>query len=938
MRWRVETGRGLRRWLTVVIGACLLVGLSTGATGQAGDSVVARTILPPGNSMHVTPLDFAIGTATGNQDDFGPNVDDQREMYWNYEFKDGALATEPCDDPQTPRPGVQLCFDEWGVPISWGETGYDTWFGAGYGAAQIRLFLIDAARRMARGTLAALAGAGSVPADVEQRVLSYTEDELQAQFDGRSDEAKEAVHGYVDGVNAWIGEVLTTRVDRLPAEYVLLAATPAPLTVTDVVALGVLMTRTVASEGGTEMDNVAALRALESTFGEQDGRAIFQDFVWTEDRKAVVTVPASEGVFPRTSLDPSERDDVFDEMADFAATVPLELEEGPGTGDWPEPEPVALGDLDPGGIELPGGLDLSDLGLDVPSGATSLTGDEIAAQAAAALEAFRQRLSGGSFLVAIAPEKTADGSALLVSEPQLGYDPTLLMEAEVHGGGYHARGSTVAGLPVIGIGYTPDVAWALTTGNSKTIDSFIETTRPDSNGNGSPEYLHDGQWKEQECRDETVAYRQVAEGIPLGPSAFTNTVRVCRTIHGPIVASTDDGTKARSVQYAMWGRETESVEGILAWSRASTLEDFEAAMRHVTWNENTAYADRDGHIAYWHPGLHLERPERSDLRLPLPGTGEFDLGDPLPFEDLPQVVDPEQGFVANWNNKPAHGWGDGVGMGYSSYPAGHGHRVVNLVDQLAARDDWTFDDLRELDRVAASRDMRATEFMPLILELRDLGDLTDREQAALDVFADWDLSANGPGAGMQFDEANPPATVGSAASIFHVMMAALIDELFDAYRTPAYDLPDRLDSTSGHVYDVHPAYNFALRILEPTTSSLTPSRDYTGGRARHEILRAALNAALDELGAASAADVRNVRQPYRMATVCNPTGIVGVCIDMPFLERGTWIHFAGFGVDEAFAPAPPPDSDPDGTPATGGGLVLVAVAAAAAGVGLRRRV
>ncbi|MDX1509991.1 MAG: penicillin acylase family protein [Nitriliruptorales bacterium] len=920
----------------VALGATAMIAGVAPASGL-GDEIVARTILPPGNSLHFTLAGEAQGLVTGDPDDFGPNVDDQRELYWDYEFKDGALATEVCEDPQTPIDGVQLCFDEWGVPISWGEDTYTTWYGAGYGAAQIRLFLIDATRRTARGTLAEIAGPGSVAADVEARVLGYSEDELQAIVEARSEEAQTAVAGYIDGVNAWIQEVLTSRLDALPAEYEVLGAVPAPLTVPDVAAIGVLMTREVAAEGGTEMENVAALRALEAEFGTDEGRDIFQDFVWVEDAGASVSVPAEEGAFPRTTLDPAERGTVFEEMADFAATIPLELAEGPGTGDWPRPADGDIGDLDPSGDLLPG---FEAFG--------ALTAAEAAGMASASLEQWRQSLTGGSFLVVVAPHKTADNSALLISEPQLGYDPTLLMEAEVHGGGYHARGSTVAGIPVIGIGYTPDVAWALTTGNSKTIDSFIETTRPDSNGDGTPEYFHDGTWKEQECRDEVVAYRQAPEGVPVGPPTFSDTVTVCRTVHGPIVATTEDGTLARSVQYAMWDREVETVEGVLAWNRATNFEEFEAAMRQVTWNENTAYIGRDGHIAYWHPGLHLERPERGDLRLPMPGTGEYDLGDPLDFDDLPHAVDPAQGFLVNWNNKPAHGWGDGVGMSYSSYPAGRGHRVTNLINALSERDDWTFDRLRDLDRIAAETDMRATEFRHLILELLDEPDLTDREAAALAALEAWDGSANGDGAGMEFDRDTqyaadipiqavsdfpPPATVGPAASIFHVMMDELINELFDPYRTEAYDLPDRLDNSGRHVYDVNPALNFALRILDPSTSSLVPSRDYTDGRTAGEVLRAVLNRALDRLGVQDSEDVAGVREPYRMEVVCNPTGVVGPCGHMPFLERGTWIHFAGFGVSEAFAPAEPPQPEP--TPSTGGGFVLVGVLLAAAGLGLR---
>jgi penicillin G amidase len=873
-----------------------------GATGPAATvdlaaasayEMDALTVLPPGNSMRYTLDGQARGALTGDPADFGEHVDDQRAMYWDYDLKDGRFRAE-CDDPVVLRPGARYCLDDHGVPAVYGDTDADVWYAAGYAVAQLRLFLLDAIRRTARGTLAELTGPAGVPADVEARVLGYTDEELDAFYARLSEPARIALDSYVDGVNDYLADVLVgPRLDELPAEYVLLSAEPAPIDHRDVLAAGVLMTRTVASEGGTEMENVAALRALEDAFGVEHGRAIFQDLVWVEDEEATVTVPREEGDFPRTSASPAGREAAFHAMADRARSVPLELATGPGTGDLAPPVPVV------------GGL--------------AVAGADPVARAQAALEEWRQAMDGGSFLAVIAPERTADGSALLVSEPQLGYDPTLLVELEVHGGGYTARGVSVPGLPVVGIGYTDRVAWALTTGNAKTIDSFIEETR--RTDDGTLEYRHDGAWRPADCRTEEVAYRVAPEGVPVGPAVFTHEEEVCRTVHGPIVAMTEDGSAARSVQYHMWLRETDTVEGVLAWNRAKDLADFEAAMRLVTWNENTGYADADGRIAFWHPGLHRTRDPRTDLRLPIPGTGEFDLGDHLPFEALPHAVDPAQGYLANWNNKPAHGWLDGVGMSSTSLPAGRGQRVTNVIDAIEARDDWTFDALRDLDRYAAEHDMRATEFLPLLLALRDRDDLAVRERAALELLAGWDGSANGPGAQLWF-EPGSTATVGPANTVFEAVLDALVEDLLGPVALDTYDLVERQQRSGRHVYDVSPALNLVLRIVEPRASSLTPSRDYLRGREVGEVLVAALRTALDHLEVEEPDDLDGLRREYRMERVCSPTGgVVGPCVEMPFLERGTWIHLTGFrptGLpdepDHRDQPGRPDDRDRPGRP------------------------
>jgi penicillin G amidase len=670
--------------LVTAASAALLLLPTAGVHAQAGgahaaDTAVA-TVLPPGNSMTYTVDGQAAGAAGDDPGDFGPNVDDQRELYWSYGFKDGRFRPE-CDDPIVPREGVRVCADEgelvegesgYGVPAVYGDTAEDVWYGAGYAIARIRLFLIDAIRRTARGTLAELTGPGGVPADVAIRVTGYTDAELDEFFDGLSTDARTAIDAYIAGVNDRIAEVTTTERADLPAEYVLLGVEPAPIDRRDVLAAGVLMTRFVASEGGGEMANVAALQALESELGERAGRDAFLDLVWTEDDEATVTVPREEGLFPRVpGQTAAERDAAFEAMADWAVGLPLTIAEGSGTGAHPQPA--------------------------VPSGATVPTSADPAAVARQALEEWRRALSGGSWGAAIAPSRTADGSTLLVSEPQLGYDPTLLVELEVHGGGYDARGTTVPGLPVVGIGYGERTAWALTTGNSKTIDSFVVEVR---DADGVLEYRHDGVWKPAECRTEEVRYRAAVQGVPVPGDVFVESVEACRTVHGPIVALDLDAGLARSLQYAMWLREVDTIEGVLDWNRVDDLAGFTAAMRKVTWNENTLYADADGNIAYWHPGLHHVRDERTDLRLPIPGTGEFDHEGFLPFEQLPQSVNPAQGWLVNWNNKPAHGWLDGEGNGVTSLPAGRGHRATNVADQLAERGDWTFARLGELDRRA----------------------------------------------------------------------------------------------------------------------------------------------------------------------------------------------------------------------------------------------
>ena len=73
-----------------------------------------------------------------------------------------------------------------GVPHITGTTRYGTEFGAGYAAAQDRLWLMDVFRHVGRGQLTAFAGGAAANQGLEQqfwRNAPYTEADLQAQID-----------------------------------------------------------------------------------------------------------------------------------------------------------------------------------------------------------------------------------------------------------------------------------------------------------------------------------------------------------------------------------------------------------------------------------------------------------------------------------------------------------------------------------------------------------------------------------------------------------------------------------------------------------------------------------------------------------------------------------------------------------------------------------
>ncbi len=902
-----------RRRTALVAGTIATLSLLIGpAAGQSADTpppqeLRAGSSLPPGESGFTSVTAQAQGTASGDNADFGAHQDDQREQHWNVAHKPANFHAE--GTPEQPKDGVRIYRDSAGVPAVYGDTGRDVWWGAGYAAAQDRLFLMDAVRRTGEGTLAELTGSGDVPADVQARVLTYSDAEYDALEARLSPEARDAFQGYVDGANAWREKVIADP-RLLPAEYVLLSSVPEPFTVRGSLAGGVYITRYVASEGGNEMDNVAALRELTESLGRSVAHAVFTDLVWNDDAKAAVTIPASEGRFPNQPTPPGVRKAVFDRLADWAATLPPELASGPGTGAFPVP------DVPPASA---------------PTDARAPAVRVAAAKAAKALSEWRARIRGGSWGLAIGPSLTKDGNALLMSEPQLPFSyPSLLWEYEVHGGGYDARGVSVPGLPTVGIGWGERIAWALTTGYSKTIDSFVETVRGQP---GALEYLHDGTWKPADCRTETVNYRQAPEGVPVGPPVFTVTVPVCRTVHGPIVATSSDGTLARSVQYAIRDHEIDTVEGTLQWNRADTLAEFEDGVRKVSWNENVVYADADGHIAYWHPGRYPRRNPQSDQRLPVPGTGGYDFTGWLAFDEMPHVVDPAKGYLANWNNKPAVDWFDGIGTGDTSRPAGPVQRVVNINRVVESRRDWSFDSLPVLDRAVGSRDVRQELYLPLVRELSRTPGLSATERTAVGLLLGWRGDHFGPGA----DTSADLTTDGAAPALYDELVLAVRRQLFTGLLPDdgSDAILDRLAGVGSHKFDAPPLDNLAMRALRPSVSALGIGHDYLRGRAPLVVFREALADAVATLQK-TYPDITAARRDHPRTEIKSLTGVIGPpTTTMPYLDRGTWVHVVGFTGPGRRGPAGPPVR-PHPLPATGAPAAVTALAALITGAAVVR--
>jgi len=177
-------------------------------------------------------------------------------------------------------------------------------------------------------------------------------------------------------------------------------------------------------------------------------------------------------------------------------------------------------------------------------------------------------------------------------------------------------------------------------------------------------------------------------------------ITVRHSVHGPILAEKDE--KAIAVRIAGLDKPH-----LLAqqWdmSRSTNLSEFEDALKRMQLPMfNVIYADRDGHIMYLFNGLVPKRTE-GDWNFwqgIIPGDKSTTLWtETLPYNDLPRVVDPPNGWVQNANDPP---WTSTFPMvleqqNYPLYisPQGMFFRQQRSVQMLIEDNKITFDELVE---------------------------------------------------------------------------------------------------------------------------------------------------------------------------------------------------------------------------------------------------
>ncbi len=525
------------------------------------------------------------------------------------------------------------------------------------------MWQMDIIRHAARGEVSAILGEGTddvyLNYDIGWRTENYSEAERQKIFDDLDNkygaagaQVQAGLEAYTDGINKYIADVRAGTIGQ-PPEYIFRQVELEDWQITDSIAIGVLQLRDFGETAGTELRNAALLQDLKKRLGAEVGEGVFRDLVWTNDPESPVTVPAASGAFPSQDLGPVN------------------------------PKAVAI-----------------------PDNATELFG-KIARR-----ERSQQRVLGRiaphspkSNFLAVSAAESQTGNPLLYGAPQVGYDvPSFFWELDLHSPTLDVRGPAVPGVSLFpALGRSIDHAWSLTTGFSDGVDLRVEKLC-DPNGKkvkaNAKHYTFKGKCKKMTSRVETISSRAS------GGSTEDTKLTIYRTVHGPVFErSTVKGKPVALVrERSFWMNEWAAAVALsrLGASATDSIEEVQASLAEASMSFNVIYADHE-HIAAFHVGRYPLRAKGVDPKLPVWGTGKWEWKGTVPFEDLPKVIDPAQGWLANWNGKPSTGWNNGD---ESFWGAGQrGHLLTSKMEALVeGGKKATLSDLVDVARIAATQD------------------------------------------------------------------------------------------------------------------------------------------------------------------------------------------------------------------------------------------
>ena len=544
---------------------------------------------------------------------------------------------------------VVVTRDGAGVPHIEASNEADLYRAQGYVQAQDRLFQMDLARRQASGTLAEVVGESAVESDKFFRTFSLR-NAAEKSYESYSEEMKQILNWYAEGVNAFIDEVNGT--SKLSYEFKLLGYKPEEWTPVDSLTIGKYMAYDLGGNFAVQAFNHWAL----------------QNFTKEQVEELVIEYPEDAGTIIQANLEnPVQVADKFN-----ADLLPHEFN---GSNNW-----------------------------------------------------------------VISGELTENGKPLLANDPHLGLGtPSIWYQMHLQSPEQNVSGVIFPGVPGIILGHNESIAWGVTNVNPDVQDLYIETPNPKD----PTQFKYDGNWEQAEVRQEPIKVK----------GGKTIDYEVIVTRHGPIISDFIFEDEKPTAKFSMqWTalEPTQELEAIIGFNKSSNWKEFEKALEDFKAPaQNFVFASTDGTIAYKANG-NIPIRKAGDGQFPVPGdSSEYGWEGYIPFDELPTVINPEEGYIATANNKII---GDDYPYHITNYwaPPYRFERIVEMIEsiEIGSIDEKTGEEIKGLtvsDMQAMQSDKKnlyAEEFLPHILSTIKKMDADGKYADIVTLLEEWELYDN----------------------------------------------------------------------------------------------------------------------------------------------------------------------------------------------------
>ncbi len=593
-------------------------------------------------------------------------------------LRSAALAALPQLDGEVHLAGlsapVTVRRDAHGVPHIEAATQDDLLVAQGYVTAQDRLWQMDSIRRSSNGELAEILGPALLRHDEEQRVLQIR---LTAQriYDHLTPADRARLDDYARGVNLYIAQCEQAR--ALPVEFRLLMYQPTPWRGVDSVSVGLAIVQTIDTSFTIKLSRARIAARLNDPKLEAD---LYPVGSWRDHPPTGIRVDLTE---PQPIPVPSKKDEDEDD------DEPTKTRLAPGDG----AVPPAFAPLD----------------------------DARSLQAVPGLPGCNECAAGSNNWV-IAGSHTASGKPLLSNDMHLALRvPDTWYMADLRASGYHAGGVTLPGLPFVIAGHNEHVAWGFTALYADVQDLYTEKL----DGKGNYQGI-DAQWHPLAVDREVIRVR----------GGKDVTLEVQSTEHGPLLDPLlHAGDAAIALKWNLYDPGLNAIP-LYEMNVASNWTEFSAAIALWCWPaQNMVYSDDQGHIAYHAMGRIPLRPGGlADVAI---AGGGHEWQGYIPFDQMPNVVDPPSGFLATANSR--------VTTDKSPYPITHQwadpYRIERIYKSLDGRDQLTRADMlatqtdiySEVDQELGHRFAYAIDHTP-----GPEGNGDERMRLAADLMRSWD--------------------------------------------------------------------------------------------------------------------------------------------------------------------------------------------------------